>query len=255
MAASELPPGFRREAHDSLPSTSSTALERARQGAEGGLWVKAGIQTQGRGRRGRTWFTEPGNLAASLLLIEDVPTAIAATVSFAAGIAIRQAILDLTGPAFNDRLKLKWPNDVLLDGRKIVGILVEGEKLADGRFALVIGIGVNCRSHPEIDATYDSADLRSAGAEVEPEALFQQLAINAASEIALWDHGRGFHAVRDRWLARAFGVGGPIRVNLATRTVDGTFETLDGDGRLILGRRDGGRETISAGDLFFAGRG
>lgn len=255
MAATKLSRGYRREAHDSLPSTSSEALEQARNGAPGGLWVTARVQTRGRGRRGRSWSTEAGNLAASLLLIEAGPTTVAATVSFAAGLAIHQSVLDLAGPATSADLKLKWPNDLLLARRKIAGILVEGEKLRDGRFALVIGIGVNCHSHPEVDATYQSGDLSSAGLRIEPEQLFERLTVNMADEIDRWDQGRGFETIRSAWLERAIGVGEVIKVNLPDRTIDGSFETLDNDGRLVLNRVDGGRETISAGDLYFSGNG
>lgn len=255
MAETELPEGYRREAHGQLSSTSSIALERARAGVAGGLWVTADIQTEGRGRRGRSWTTERGNLAASLLLLDPAEPAIAASVSFVAGLALHQTIIDLAGPALADRLRLKWPNDLLIDRRKVSGILVEGEKLADGRFAVVIGMGVNCGSHPDVGAGYVAGDLVSAGAVLDPELLFGRLAFNMAAEIERWDRGRGFAAIRASWLERAIGVGEAITVNLPDRTIDGNFDTLDGDGRLILKRPDGGRETISAGDLFFAGRG
>lgn len=252
MARAELPPGYRHEGHDSLPSTSSLALERARAGAASGLWITAGKQTEGRGRRGRAWRTEAGNLAASLLLIDPAPPPLAATVSFVAGLALHQAILDLAGPGHVDRLKLKWPNDLLLDRRKVAGILVEGEKLLDERFAVVIGIGANCRSHPGSDTVYPATDLLSAGAAVGTTELFERLAVNFAAEIDRWDHGRGFAAIRAAWLDRAIGVGEAITVNLPDRAVAGRFDALDGDGRLVLALPDGASETISAGDLFFA---
>jgi len=252
MARAELPPGYRHEGHDSLPSTSSLALQRARAGATSGLWIIAGEQTKGRGRRGRAWTTEPGNLAASLLLIDPAPPPLSATVSFVAGLALHQAILDLAGPAYVDRLKLKWPNDLLLDRRKVAGILVEGEKLPDGRFAVVIGIGANCRSHPESATVHAATDLLSAGASVESAALFERLAANFATELGRWDRGKAFAAIRAAWLDRAIGVGEAITVNLPDRAVAGRFDALDGDGRLVLTLPDGARQTISAGDLFFA---
>lgn len=252
MARHALPPGFRHEAHDSLPSTSSFALERARAGAASGLWITAGEQTEGRGRRGRAWTTGRGNLAASLLLVDPAEPPLTASVSFVAGLALHQAVLDLAGPSFADRLKLKWPNDLLLDRMKVAGILVEGEKLAGGAFAVVIGIGVNCRSHPAGEAVYPATDLLSAGAAVDSDVLFERLATNLAAELALWDRGRGFDAIRAAWLARAIGVGEAITVNLPDRALVGRFDALDGDGRLVLALPDGARETISAGDLFFA---
>jgi hypothetical protein len=145
----DLPAGYRREAFSSLPSTNTAAFQCAKADAASGLWITAAEQTAGRGRRGRAWHGGPGNLAASLLLIDPAPPAIVATVSFAAGVALHQAVIDLTGPAAAERLKLKWPNDLLLDRLKVAGIAVEGDKLVSGKLAVVIGIGVNCRSHPD----------------------------------------------------------------------------------------------------------
>lgn len=255
MMADGLPSGTRREAHDSLPSTSSRALALARAGDPGQIWVTAGEQTEGRGRRGRGWMTAGGNLAASLLLVDPAEPALAATISFVAGVALHQAALDCTGPAMADRLKLKWPNDLLLDRRKVAGILVEGEKLTSGAFAVVVGIGVNCVSHPETGTTYAAGDFLSLGAPVEAEALFMALANRMASELIIWDRGHDFTAIRCAWLTRAQGIGEPIRVNLADRALDGRFDSLDPDGRLVLLRTDGVRETVSAGDLFFAAAG
>jgi BirA family biotin operon repressor/biotin-[acetyl-CoA-carboxylase] ligase len=214
--------------------------------------VTAGEQTEGRGRRGRGWTTGGGNLAASLLLIDPAEPALSATISFVAGVALHQAAVDCAGPALADRLRLKWPNDLLLDRRKVAGILVEGEKLSSGAFAVVVGIGVNCVSHPEVGTTHAAGDFRSLGAPVEVEALFTALANRLAAELTVWDRGRGFAAIREAWLGRAGGLGEPIRVNLADRALDGRFDSLDADGRLVLLRTDGVRETVTAGDLFFA---
>ncbi|MEJ0012936.1 MAG: biotin--[acetyl-CoA-carboxylase] ligase [Bauldia sp.] len=246
-----LPAGFRHEAHDTLPSTSAEAFAKARAGDAGNLWITAGEQSAGRGRRGRSWSTDRGNLAASLLLIDPAPAAVAATVSFVAGVALHQAVIDVAGPALADRLALKWPNDLLLDREKVSGILIEGEKLATG-FAVVVGIGVNCVAHPEITGAYPATDFAARGIAVEADALFAALAVRMASELARWDRGAGFAQTRSAWLARSGGLGEAIRVNLADRTVDGRFADLDDAGRLILLRADGRRETISAGDVFFA---
>ena len=250
-----LPTGFRREAHASLPSTNAEAFSRARAGDPGPLWVTAGEQTAGKGRRGRAWTSAPGNLAASLLTIDPAAASVAAAISFAAGVALHQAAIDIAGPGAADRLTLKWPNDLLLDRRKIAGILVEGEKLPDGRFAVVVGIGVNCVSHPEIEGAFPATDFVGAGLPIDAEALFVRLADRMAGELARWDRGAGFADIRAAWLTRAGGVGEPVRVNLADRAVEGRFEDLDADGRLVLALADGRRETFSAGDVYFGGRG
>jgi BirA family biotin operon repressor/biotin-[acetyl-CoA-carboxylase] ligase len=144
---------------------------------------------------------------------------------------------------------------MLLDRRKVAGILVGGELLADGRLAVVIGFGVNCVSHPDTDGPIPADDLLSRGLPVDAEALFAALARCLATELVHWDAGDGFAAVRSAWLARAAGVGEPIRVNLEGRTVDGRFEDLDDEGRLVLVRTGGVRERFSAGDVFFAAAG
>jgi len=250
---SALPPGYRREHHDSLPSSNARALEAARAGVPTGLWVTAGVQTAGRGRRGRAWSTDGGNLAASLLLVDPAPAAVAATLSFVAGVALHRAAVDLAGPAVAERLALKWPNDLLLDRRKAAGILVEGEKLASGVFAAVIGIGVNCASHPELEGGYKATDFAERGLPVSSEDLFGRLALRAAEEIARWDRGEGFADTRAAWLARAAGVGEPIRVNLPEGAFDGRFEALDEDGRLVLAEANGRHRIVGAGDVFLTG--
>jgi BirA family biotin operon repressor/biotin-[acetyl-CoA-carboxylase] ligase len=247
--------GYRREHHDSLTSTNARALDAARAGAGGRLWVTAGEQTAGRGRRGRNWTTGAGNLAASLLLIDPAPRSLAPTVSFVAAVALHQAVVDLVGPAAAERLTLKWPNDLLLDRTKVAGILIEGEGLAAGAFAVVIGIGVNCISHPDIGGGQAAGDLAGHGLPVDAETLFGRLTMRMDEELRLWDRGRGFAAVREAWLARAIGVGEPIRVNLADGPVAGRFESLDAEGRLVLLRADGRRQSVGAGDVFLSAGG
>jgi BirA family biotin operon repressor/biotin-[acetyl-CoA-carboxylase] ligase len=247
-----LPDGYRREHYDTLPSTNTAALAAFIAGDPGKLWVTAAEQTSGRGRRGRHWAGGPdGNLAAPLLLVDPAPPDLAATFAFVAALALHGAVVELAGPSSAERLKLKWPNDLLLDGLKVAGILVEGEVSRRG-FAVVIGTGVNCVSHPSLDSPLGATDLASRNLDVDAEALFGRLAIHTADWIALWDRGRGFAQVRGAWLARATGVGSEIRVNLPDRSVEGRFEALDEAGRLILVRSDGGREAISAGDVFLA---
>jgi BirA family transcriptional regulator, biotin operon repressor / biotin---[acetyl-CoA-carboxylase] ligase len=247
-----LPDGYRREHHDSLTSTNAHAMTAARAGAAGGLWVTAREQTAGRGRRGRQWTTGAGNLAASLMLIDPAPRAVAPTLAFVAAVALHQAVTDLTGPAAAERLALKWPNDLLLDRTKIAGILIEGEGLASGAFAVAIGLGVNCASHPETGEGQMAGDLSARGLPVDAEMLFGRLAVRMDDELRLWDEGRGFAQVRDAWLARAIGIGEPIRVNLAGGAITGRFEALDEDGRLVLRDDDGRRQSVGAGDVFLS---
>jgi BirA family biotin operon repressor/biotin-[acetyl-CoA-carboxylase] ligase len=248
--AGAVPAGYRHRAFDRLPSTSSEALAAARAGDEGRLWITAAVQTAGRGRRGKPWSTTPGNLAASLLLIDPAPPPLAPTLSFVAAVALHEAIADLAGRTLGARLRLKWPNDLLLDGLKLAGILVEGENFSAARMAVVVGVGVNCVSHPKVSGPVAATDLAERGVAIDAEGLFVALAMRMAERIADWDRGAGFAAIRAAWLRRAIGIGQPIRVNLADRSVEGRFDDLDDMGRLILSRPDGRREAFTAGDVF-----
>jgi BirA family biotin operon repressor/biotin-[acetyl-CoA-carboxylase] ligase len=250
--AGSVPVGYRHRAFERLPSTSGEALAAARRGDEGRLWITAAVQTAGRGRRGRSWSTEEGNLAASLLLIDPAPPPLAPTLSFVTAVALHHAIADVGGRDVASRLLLKWPNDVLLDGRKVAGILVEGENFSPSHMAVVVGIGVNCVSHPEINGTLAATDFAGQGVAIGAEGLFMALAMRMAEGIAIWERGAGFAAIRADWLQHAVGIGQRIRVNLANRSVDGRFDQLDDTGRLILVRPDGRREAFSAGDVFLA---
>jgi BirA family biotin operon repressor/biotin-[acetyl-CoA-carboxylase] ligase len=253
--------GYRLAAYDTIGSTNAEALERAREGDPGKLWVAALGQTEGRGRRGRPWQTARGNLAASLLLVLDQPQAHAATLGFAAGLALEQAIRTCApGIAFRiamdeagsgkSRLRLKWPNDVLLDGAKIAGILLESVAMPGGFNVVVIGIGVNVLHAPK-DVPYPATSLRARGADVTAEPLFEALAEAWVEQEAAWDCGRGFAAIRRRWLERAAGLGAPIAVRMGGEVFRGTFETIDADGMLVLRDPAGAARRIAAGDVHF----
>jgi BirA family biotin operon repressor/biotin-[acetyl-CoA-carboxylase] ligase len=238
--------GVRLETHDAVGSTNAEALARARTGTPGPLWIVAARQSAGRGRRGRSWTSEPGNLYATLLLSDPAPAERAAELSFVAALAVHDAV-NGTDPSLAARVALKWPNDVLLDGAKAAGILLESESTEP--FAVAIGIGVNCAHHPD-GTSYPATDLAVAAASVTPEALFAMLSRTMLSRLAQWDRGRGFAAIRADWLARAAGVGEPIRITLPDRDLEGRFETLDAAGHLMLRMGDGGMIAIAAGDVF-----
>lgn len=239
--------GARIETFEALGSTNEEALTRARQGEQGPLWITARRQTAGRGRRGRSWVSETGNLYASLLLTDPCPADRSAELSFVAALAVHDAIVEV-GLALGPRLTLKWPNDVLIDGAKVAGILVEGESIG-GALAVVIGIGVNCASHPA-ETSYPATDLAAAGAAVTTESLLGALARTMAARLAQWDRSAGFASIREGWLRRAAGLGGDIRIVIGTREASGRFETLDERGRLVLRLADGSTEVLGAGEVF-----
>jgi BirA family transcriptional regulator, biotin operon repressor / biotin---[acetyl-CoA-carboxylase] ligase len=235
--------------YDVIGSTNAEALARASAGDPGPLWITARAQTAGRGRRGRAWTSPSGNLYATLLLSDPGPAAEAPQLSFVAALAVHDAVLAAAGPRPLS-LMLKWPNDVLCNGAKLAGILIEGE----GRpLNVAIGIGINCRQHPA-DTAYPATDLRDAGVDVGPEQLFDQLAPAMGRRLGQWDRGRGFASVRADWLARAHTRGTKLSLRLGERQSVGSFETLDDAGRLILRRPDGNTEAIMAGDVFPIGQ-
>ena len=238
--------GARLIAHDVLTSTNAEALALAGRGERGPLWVTAGRQTGGRGRRGRTWVSERGNLFASLLLTDAAPPEHWPELAFVAALAIHDAVAEVA-PALRQQLFIKWPNDLLLAGKKFSGILNEGE--AGERGAVVVGIGINCVSHPA-ETDYPATDLAAAGAEVTAEALFAALSAKMLGRLAQWNAGEHFSTIRADWLARAAGRGEMLRLRLAEdQELVGRFEEIDDAGRLVLSLPDGGRKTIAAGDV------
>src|SRR5688572_5810347 len=238
--------GVRLIAHEVLISTNVEALALAGKGERGPLWVTAERQTGGRGRRGRAWVSEPGNLHASLLLTDPAPSEQWPELAFVAALAIHDAVSEIAS-ALRPKLAIKWPNDLLLDGRKFAGVLIEGEGAEDAG-AVAIGIGLNCVSHPT-DTEFPATDLAAGGAEVGAEALFAMLSAKMLGRLAQWNRGEHFATIRADWLSRAAGLGDLIRVRLAKDELGGRFETLDDAGRLVLQLPDGSRRTVAAGDV------
>ena len=241
---------FRIFAFESLGSTNDEAMDRLRQGDPGGFFVTAARQTGGRGRLGRRWESPPGNLYASLALVDPAGVADAAQLSLVSGVALADALRRLTRD--DSRLSLKWPNDVLLEGAKIAGILLESATLSDGHLACVIGFGVNCRSHPE-GLAYPAMDLAAAGFALEPDAVLAALADGFVAASALWVRGENFAAIRRAWLRFAPAPGTPIAVTTPRGRLEGRFGGLAPGGQLLLDMEDGSRVTVDAGDVFLPG--
>lgn len=226
----------------SFPSLSST-MDEARAMAESGApeftVVQAEEQTSGRGRFGNAWSSPPGNLYMTIILRPNMPTRVCAQVSFALALALSDTILHAP-------TQLKWPNDVLVSGKKIAGILLE--MAGDGKDVpdfMLAGVGVNIASGPE-----GSAKLSDFMIDAQVHPFRDQLLENIGHWYERWQEGR-FEDIRSAWLARAYGVGQAVKARFADRSVEGVFEGLDSDGNLIL-REDSGRSrTISSGAIHF----
>ncbi|MBO6755572.1 MAG: biotin--[acetyl-CoA-carboxylase] ligase [Roseibium sp.] len=240
-------PGTRVERHDSVGSTNTIAFAKARDGDQGDVWVTANEQTAGRGRRGRHWESGRGNLFASYLLVDPAPSPRIGELPLVAALTLAEAI-DRAAGTHNLAL-LKWPNDLISGGAKLSGILLEAEALANGRFAVVLGFGVNCVSHPQ-SALYPCTDLAALGYRVLPEVLFGHLQDALNRRLLAWRAVNGFEDLRRAWLARAAHLGQSITVRVGDDVVSGTFLDLDARGHLVLCLETGERKTVFAGDVF-----
>jgi BirA family transcriptional regulator, biotin operon repressor / biotin---[acetyl-CoA-carboxylase] ligase len=249
--------GYRLAAFERIGSTNGEALARARSGERGPIWLVTSEQTAGRGRRLRPWIAPRGNLASSILELIDISPAVAATLGFAAGLALEQALRQVSVEASlrsagSDTMKflLKWPNDVLCGPNKLAGILLEAEAVADHGLAVVVGIGTNVVAAPEGTPT-PATSLAALGVQVGAEDLFVALSDAWAEYRGIWDNGRGFGEIRRQWLARAAGLGQKVSIQSGAVTISGYFDTIDDTGCLIVATPDGKRVPISAGDVFF----
>jgi BirA family biotin operon repressor/biotin-[acetyl-CoA-carboxylase] ligase len=237
--------GYRLAGFDEIGSTNSEALAAAAAGDHGGIWFAALRQTAGRGRRGRAWESPSGNLAASLLVIPDADTNILATLGFVAGVAMQDAFarvlpkgavrIGIDGADAADgsgRVALKWPNDVLADGAKVAGILLEVGKTPNGRHAIVIGIGVNVIAAPT-GLPYPATSLRELGYERSAEEIFEALAEAWVDAFGLWSEGAGVSRILSRWRASALRLlslrtawSGAEFLKPSTRPVDWSCATM-----------------------------
>lgn len=230
-----------------IDSTNDEARRRAETGARGPLWLTAERQTSGRGRYGRTWESASGNLAATFLFSPGLTADACAKLSFVAAMAVVD-VLDSYVPG---RAQVKWPNDVLIAGSKVAGILLEaGGAQSQGQPEwLAIGIGINLVAAPG-ETPFPATALADHLA-VPPGPATMLAGLNGSLNARLAQFfGEGFAPVREAWLARACGLSGPIHVKLADCTIDGVFEGLDPDGALLV--RDGAElRRVRAGEVFF----
>ncbi len=237
-----------------LPTTDSTMAEAARRAPDlaGPTWICALEQSAARGRRGRAWSMPPGNFAASLVMRPEGTPAQSALRSFVAALALCDALASVTGRP--EALALKWPNDVLLDGGKVAGILLESAGQGGRIDTLVIGIGVNLAAAPaaadlEPGAVPPVSVAGETGVSIAPEDFLTHL----ARAYADWESrfvADGFAPIRAAWLAHAARLGETITARTPRESVTGIFADVDSDGQLVLETAHGPRR-IAAADIFF----
>jgi BirA family biotin operon repressor/biotin-[acetyl-CoA-carboxylase] ligase len=249
----DLPAGHEFIGFEALGSTSDYAKEVASDASyevkAPFLWIWTKLQTQGRGRRGREWLSREGNLTLTVLMRPECEPAVGAQLSFVSALAIADLISAYVDPT---KPQLKWPNDVLYDGAKISGILLESSAGPGTSLEwLSIGMGVNLAFHPE-GTPYPATDLKTilGGGHVDPLAAATQLIEKFDGWHRIWK-AKGFEPIRQAWMARAKGRGEPIIARLADRETEGMFEGLDRDGNLIIRLQSGAKQLISAGEVYF----
>lgn len=246
MSETNLPAFFTLQERAAVGSTNDEVRAAAEAGASEGLLIRADEQTGGRGRRGRAWHSPAGNLYVSLLLHPGPDLATAAQLSFACALAVHDALAPLLP---KEALSLKWPNDVLVNGRKVAGILLESGRLGDNRPYVIAGIGINLRHAP---ARTDGLAAIALAELIEPPAPKDAL-VPLARALHRWLmawRADGFAPLREGWRTRSGSLGRRLRVQLPDESFEGVAEDLDSAGVLLVRCDDGTLRRVSSGEVF-----
>ncbi len=233
---------------EAIDSTNAEAHRLAKAGERGPLWIVADLQSQGRGRLGRHWVSEPGNLYATSLFSLAGTALTASQVGFVAALAIRDTALSVL-PRGSAAIMIKWPNDVQLGGAKFAGILPETvAQSGDGRITVALGMGLNIAHAPE-GTPYPVTSLMRHGAAITPRDCLDILDRSLSHWLTVWREGRGFAEIREAWLAHAAGIGREFTAVVNQNEVRGKFADLGEDGAMILTLADGSRKPIHSGEV------
>lgn len=250
-ASGLVPPGYAYIEFPDIDSTNEEARRRADAGEPGPLWIRADLQTAGRGRRGRGWVSPTGNLMCTLLVRPACTAQTGALLSFVTAVTVAEFLEALVPEGL---VSVKWPNDILIGGAKSCGILLESAAGGGGALDwMAIGIGINLKHFPP-DMPYKVTSVAAAagGSPVpDPREAFTRLAAGFDRWYRAFDGGLGFEVIRKAWLARAVGLGQTIAVTLASGSCEGRFDGLDPSGALRLTLGDGQTRAITAGEVFF----
>ena len=246
ISISKMPDGFDHRAFLSIDSTNKEAVRQIEKGAKSGLWISATEQTLGRGRGGRKWISKPGNLFSTLIYDTKKSLCHSAQLSFVTSLAVRGAVATFVD---TDDVKCKWPNDVLVNGKKISGILLETYSNDKAENLMILGIGININHHPE-NPLYPATHINErSDKSFTHNDVFQALTNKMAYWLNIWQE-QGFKIIRKEWLNKAKGQGEKITVRLPNEEINGRFVDLDANGALMLETGDKIR-LIHSGDVFF----
>jgi BirA family biotin operon repressor/biotin-[acetyl-CoA-carboxylase] ligase len=233
---------------EAIDSTNAEAHRLVKNGERGPLWILSDSQSQGRGRLGRSWVSEPGNLYSTFVFTFAGAAPTASQIGFVAALAIRDTALAML-PGGSPQILIKWPNDVQLGGAKFAGILPETlAQTDDGRITLALGMGLNIAHAPEA-TPYAVTALARHGAVVAPRQCLDILDRSLTHWLAIWQEGRGFAQIRETWLAHAAGIGAEFIAIVDHKEVCGKFANLADDGAMILVLADGSLKPVHAGEV------
>lgn len=236
--------------YDVIDSTNDEARRLAQGGAAHGAVIWAKKQTAGRGRLQRPWVSEDGNLFVSVLLQPNCDIATSTQLSFVTAVAVMDALKPIVP---HHTLACKWPNDILLDGKKLAGILIETHESDVGgerKRWVIVGLGLNVESHPA-NVTYPATSLREAGVEIiSAKIVLSRFVYHFIQAYDLWD-AKGFSQIRKDWMVHAYGIGKPVEVRLPEERIVGVFKGIEKNGALEMQLPGGRKRTITAGDVVF----
>ena len=245
--------GYDKKIFKEVDSTNALAM-RLLNDISCPTWIMAEKQTSGRGRRGRAWIDQSGNFAATLVLFPKDSPEMQALRTFVASLALFDTFVMLTGQAAS--FSLKWPNDVLLKGRKVAGILLETQKNKFEQDVLFIGIGVNLLKAPDITDLEERSNAPGAlfsetGLKITPQRFLETLIPSYARLEVLFQTG-GFASIRQKWMERASHIGEQITARLPNREISGLFDNIDEKGHLVI-KTAQGTQSIAAAEVYFGG--
>ncbi|MGZ3305485.1 MAG: biotin--[acetyl-CoA-carboxylase] ligase [Asticcacaulis sp.] len=245
------------EVFDTLPSTQTVAINRLQTGRDepglgGSGWIMAREQTKGQGRHGRQWIGTKGNLMASRYEIMELDVRHAPQLSFVTALAVYEMLRPLI-PATDKYLRIKWPNDILFNGAKLCGILVQTEPSArEGWLGVVIGIGMNIAAAPAIEGylTIGLRDVSDAAKALDAHAVLTKINAHLDSVLGIWRE-KGFDDIAKAWLKRAYGRDMRLSVEQDGAMIGGRIKGLDAFGGLEITTPDGRAVTVTGGDIAY----